>query len=205
MNVQILKTKISDGKQVAEISKKTSTLTFRLDDKIIEKLRAESKNRQISTNTLVNHALRRFLEWDMYQPVIGFVSITKPVCVEIFKKLTQKEIIEMATNVTKNEIHDMALFMKGKMDVGSFMPWYEMRMVNSSAKASQKSSKSLAGSSFLLPAMIAALMPPIEVPATISNFILCLCNVLYTPHSYAPSEPPPCNTRTVSKFKIFTC
>jgi len=121
---------------VEGISKKTSTLTFRLDDEIIEKLRVQSKNRQISTNTLVNQALRRFLEWDIYQPVIGFVSINKLVFVEIFKKLTQKEIIEMATNVAKNEIRDMALFMKGKMTVESFMSWYEMRMTNSSVQVS---------------------------------------------------------------------
>jgi len=122
--------------QVEGISKKTSTLTFRLDDEIIEKLRVQSKNRQISTNTLVNQALRRFLEWDIYQPVIGFVSINKLVFVEIFKKLTQKEIIEMAANVAKNEIRDMALFMKGKMTVESFMSWYEMRMTNSSVQVS---------------------------------------------------------------------
>jgi hypothetical protein len=121
---------------VEEISKKTSTLTFRLDDKIIEKLRGQSKNRQISTNTLVNQALRRFLEWDIYQPVMGFVSINKLVFVEIFKKLTQKEIIAMATNVAKNEIRDTALFMKGKMTVESFMSWYETRMVNSSVQVS---------------------------------------------------------------------
>ena len=118
------------------IPKKTSTFTFRLDDKIIEKLRTQSNNLQISTNTLVNQALKRFLEWDIYQPVIGFVSINKLVFVEIFKKLTQKEIIEMATNVAKNEVRDMALFMKGKMDVESFMSWYEMRMVNSSVQVS---------------------------------------------------------------------
>lgn len=118
------------------IVKKTSTLTFRLDDEIIEKLRTQSKNRQISTNTLVNQALRRFLEWDIYQPVIGFVSINKLVFVEIFKKLSQKEIIEMATNVAKNEIRDMALFMKGNMNVDSFMSWYEMRMTNSSVQVS---------------------------------------------------------------------
>jgi len=42
----------------------------------------------------------------------------------------------MATNVAKNEICDMALFMKGKMTVESFMSWYEMRMTNSSVQVS---------------------------------------------------------------------
>src|SRR6185437_5994149 len=40
-----------------------------------------------------------------------------------------------------------------------------------------------------------------EVPAIISNFMLCFARVLYTPHSYAPREPPPCSTRTDSTGK----
>ena len=64
--------------------------------------------------------------------------------------------------------------------------------------SSQKSSRFFAGALFFEPAIIAALTAPIEVPATLSNFISCLDNVLLTPHSYAPSDPPPYITKTVS-------
>lgn len=62
MNIQILKTKVSDGKQVAESSKKTSTMTFRLDEEIIEKLRAEFKNRHISSLYWINRIYLEELE-----------------------------------------------------------------------------------------------------------------------------------------------
>ncbi|MGH2611890.1 MAG: hypothetical protein ACRDFB_02440 [Rhabdochlamydiaceae bacterium] len=65
-------------------------MTFRLDEQIIKKLRLESNNRQISTNTLVNQALKRFLEWGKFEPVAGFVMVNKPVFSEVFDKLTQK-------------------------------------------------------------------------------------------------------------------
>lgn len=122
-------------------SKKTTTMTFRLDEEIIERLRTESKNREISTNTLVNQALKRFLEWDMYQTKIGLVSINRPVFVEVFGKFTQKEIIEIATRVGKNEVRDIALFMKGKIDLDSFISWFEMRMMNSSVQVSHSIEK----------------------------------------------------------------
>ncbi|MGI0026814.1 MAG: CopG family ribbon-helix-helix protein [Nitrosopumilaceae archaeon] len=128
---------------MVQSSKKTATMTFRLDEDLIERLRAESKNREISTNTLVNQALKRFLEWDMYQTKIGLVSINKPVFVEIFEKFTQKEIIKIASHVGKNEVRDIALFMKGKIDLDSFISWFEMRMMNSSVQVSHSIEKDI--------------------------------------------------------------
>lgn len=117
-------------------SKKTSTITFRLDDEILKKLRAESDKRQVSTNTLANQAFRRFLEWDIYEPVSGFVMINKPVFAEIFGKMKQDEIVSIASKIGKNEVRDIALFMKGRMDPVSFMSWFETRMINSSVQVS---------------------------------------------------------------------
>lgn len=70
--------------------------------------------------------------------------------------------------------------------------------------SSQKSSSLREGfSSWVVAVIIAALTAPIEVPATTSNFLTYLASALYTPHSYAPSEPPPCRTRTVSNSISF--
>lgn len=121
---------------MSQSSKKTSTITFRLDDDIIGKLRVESNHRQVSTNTLVNQALRRFLEWDMYQPIAGFVMINKRVFVEVFGKMKQQEIIRIASKIGKNEVKDIALFMKSNLDLTSFLSWFEMRMINSSVQVS---------------------------------------------------------------------
>ena len=79
--------------------KKTSTITFRLDDDNIRKLRAESSTRQVSTNVLVNQALRRFIEWDIFGPVSGFVLINKKVFAKVFGNMTQKEIIDIANGI----------------------------------------------------------------------------------------------------------
>lgn len=124
---------------MSQTAKKTSTITFRLDDDIVKKLRSESGNRQVSTNTLVNQALRRFLEWDMFEPVAGFVMINKKVFTQIFAKEKKEAIIDIATRIGKNEVKDIALFMKGRMDLPSFLSWLEMRMINSSVQVSHTS------------------------------------------------------------------
>lgn len=111
-------------------------MTFRLDDKILQRLRSESSNRRVSTNTLVNQALTQFLDWGMYESTVGFVLINKHVFVQVFGKLKYKEIVNLATRIGKDEVKNIALFMKGKIDLQSFLAWFELRMVNSAVQVS---------------------------------------------------------------------
>lgn len=123
-------------KRVSSNSKKTSTITFRLDENTVKRLRNESGHRQVSTNTLVNQALRQFLDWGMYESTVGFVMINKQVFIHVFGQLSQAEIVSIATRVGKDEVKNMALFMKGSIDIRSFLSWFELRMINSSVQVS---------------------------------------------------------------------
>jgi len=121
---------------MAETSKKrTATITFRFDIDLIDRLQREAKNHQVNTNTLSTQAIRRFLEWDIYQPRIGLVSLNKPVFVKIFNKIKEKEIT-LLDKIGKDEIRDAAIFTKGDVNVNSFMSWFEMQMLNSSVQVS---------------------------------------------------------------------
>ncbi len=119
--------------------KKTSTITFRFDEDLIKKLQNEAKEHQVNTNTLATQAMKRFLEWDIYQPRIGLVFLNKPVFVKIFGNLKEKEVIEIASTIGTEEVRDVALFMKGEINMYSFMSWFETQMVNSSVQVSHMS------------------------------------------------------------------
>ncbi len=123
-------------REIDETKKKTATITFRFDEDLINKLQQEAKEHQVSTNTLATQAMKRFLEWDIYQPRIGLVSLNKPVFTKIFGNLKEKEVTEIACTIGKDEIRDVALFMKGEIDAISFMSWFEIQMVNSSVQVS---------------------------------------------------------------------
>lgn len=112
--------------------KKTSTITFRIDENILKILRDESERQQISLNTFVNRLLKRFVDWDMFEPKVGMIPIAKPIVIELFNKMTPEEVSTMALNLGKNVVHDIALFMKNKMDLESFLSWFETRMNSSS-------------------------------------------------------------------------
>ncbi len=117
-------------------SKKSSTITFRLEENTINKLRNLSRTEEVSTNTLVNRALRRFIDWDSYVPRSGFVLLTRPVLKKILDNLDEKFIVEIASTIGKEEIQDLLLFMRGKVDFDSFLSWYETMMLNSSVQTS---------------------------------------------------------------------
>ena len=127
---------------VGEGCKVTVTLTFRLDENVVTILRAESGTRHISLNAMVNQILQNFVEWSMYEPKVGMMSLFRSVVAEIFKKLTEQQIIEVAATVGKEAYTDATLFMKRKIDLDSFLSWLETRMKNSSIEISHNSEES---------------------------------------------------------------
>ena len=119
-------------------TKRTTTMTFRLDSNILQKLYDKAGQDDISVNALVNHILKRYAEWDMFENEAGMVSVSKPVVKDLFQRLNKEEVIEIATNIAKNAVYDIALFMKGNMDPDSFISWFLSRMKNCSEITSTK-------------------------------------------------------------------
>jgi hypothetical protein len=113
-------------------SNKTITMTFRIDENVMRKLRIEAQHRDISLNTLVNQILKNFVDWYIFEPRVGMIPISRPVVIELFRKLKKEEIVDIATSVGKSATYDIALFMKSKLDIDSFLAWFEARMKNSS-------------------------------------------------------------------------
>jgi len=64
----------------------------------------------------------------MYVPIVGMVPIAKPIAMELFKKMSKEEIICMVLNSGKSVVHNIAVFMKNKMDLDWFMSCFEIRM-----------------------------------------------------------------------------
>jgi HicB-like protein involved in pilus formation len=114
----------------------STSLTFRIEEDNIKKLRTEAQKQGISLNSFVNQVLKSFLEWHIFEPKVGFVPILKPVVEELFTKMTKEQIIEIAANTGNDEVQNAVYFMRGKVDLDSFLSWFENRMKNSSIQVS---------------------------------------------------------------------
>ena len=112
-------------------SKKTKPMTFRIEDKILEKIRKEGEIDQISVSNLINKILKRYIEWDSYAPKVGMIPMTKPIIASLFNMMNNEEISGLVSNIGKNVVQDIAYFMKMKTDPDSFLTWFEIRMKRS--------------------------------------------------------------------------
>ena len=112
----------------AQDKRKTSTFTLRIDEGIAKSLQNDSQLQDISLNTLINKILKRYVEWDSYEPKVGMIPMAKPVITTLFNMMSEKEIFELVSNFGKNVVQDIAYFMKMKSDPDSFLTWFEIRM-----------------------------------------------------------------------------
>lgn len=108
--------------------KKSDTISFRVDNVVLEKLRKESEKQGLSLNVLVNQILKRYTEWDIYESKVGMIPVARPILDSLFKKLSKEEAVELAKKVGSEIVKDIATFMKGSMNLESFMSWFETRM-----------------------------------------------------------------------------
>jgi hypothetical protein len=108
------------------------TATFRLNPSIMNDIRFEADNRMISLNDMMNQILKRFVEWNQFEPISGMVHIPKTVVRELFKKKSNEEIIEMAEFVGKSAIFNTVLLMRDTIDLQTFLIWVEEEMSNHS-------------------------------------------------------------------------
>jgi hypothetical protein len=60
-------------------SKKSRSVTFRLDSKVIDELQTEANTKEVSLNVLVNQVLKRYAEWDRYENKIGMMPVPRMI------------------------------------------------------------------------------------------------------------------------------
>lgn len=112
--------------------KRSITMTLRIDKTIMSDLRNEARKRETSLNSLVNQIFKNFAEWHAFDAKIGMVPLPNVLITDIFKNLRKDEVIDLAYEVGRKEIHDIVLFMKSNVTMESFIEWIQVRMKNSS-------------------------------------------------------------------------
>lgn len=103
-------------------------MSFRLDSPVLDKLRAESESQGVSLNVLANKIFSRYVDWDMFEPKVGMIPVAKPIVSALFQKLSEQETIELAKQIGQSIVSDISTFMKGTMDIDSFVSWFVTRM-----------------------------------------------------------------------------
>jgi hypothetical protein len=136
----------------ASQSKKTRSVTFRLDSSVIDELQAEADNREISLNVLVNQVLKRYSEWDRFENKIGMMPVPKVILSSLIDKAIsvakssgikdvdryRDEIIKQAAQLAFGLMKDSVLFMKRQYNLWVVLSVLEEYMKVSGIKADHK-------------------------------------------------------------------
>ncbi|HEX7032298.1 MAG TPA: hypothetical protein VF172_04805 [Nitrososphaera sp.] len=133
-------------------SKKTRSVTFRLDSSIVEELQSEANSREISLNVLVNQVLKRYTEWDRFENKIGMMPVPKAILSSLIDRAIsvaknsgikdidryRDEIIKEAARLAFGLMKDSVLFMKRQYNLWVVLAVLEEYMKVSGIKADHK-------------------------------------------------------------------
>jgi hypothetical protein len=133
-------------------SKKTRSVTFRLDSTVIDELQSEADNREISLNVLVNQILKRYSEWDRFENKIGMMPVPKVILSSLIDRAIsvakssgikdidryRDDIIKQAAQLAFGLMKDSVLFMKRQYNLWVVLAVLEEYMKVSGIKADHK-------------------------------------------------------------------
>jgi hypothetical protein len=133
-------------------SKKTKSVTFRLDSLVLDEMQREADQKEISLNVLVNQTLKRYCLWDRYETKIGMMPVPKIVLTSLIDKATtiakdngiqdldhyRDEIIKQAAKIAFGLMKDSVLLMKKQYNLWVILSVLEEYMKVSDIKAEHK-------------------------------------------------------------------
>jgi len=107
-------------------SKKTRSVTFRIESSVVDELQREADAKEVSLNVLVNQVLRRFAEWGRYENKLGIMPVPKDLLSSLMNKAVviaeengikdidpyRDKIVKQAAEFAFDIMKDSVLFMK---------------------------------------------------------------------------------------------
>ncbi len=92
------------------IKKKTTTITFRIDEEIDNKLRKIAGDKNLSLNTLANQILGNYVQLERYMEKFGVLMMSQDAFLSILDILDEKQIIQLASDIGSKEPKEFILF-----------------------------------------------------------------------------------------------
>lgn len=117
--------------EIRTLSKRSRSITFRLDAEIIEELQREADLKEVSLNVLVNQILRRYAKWDRFENSLGMMPVPKIILTKLASKTMKlaadakildmdsyrDEIVRDCAEIAFSLMKDSVLMMKKKYNL----------------------------------------------------------------------------------------
>ena len=81
--------------------KTTESVTLRFHKHVLDRLRKDAQDKQISLNTLLNQIAIQHLDWHAHAAKAGFITVRKNNIMKMLEKISEREIIEIAERTAR--------------------------------------------------------------------------------------------------------
>lgn len=133
-------------------AKKTRTVTFRVDSRIVDGLQREADNSGVSLNILVNQLLKRYNDWGKYESKLNMIPVPKVILsscmdmlVEIVREIDTKrteeyrsKIVRHAAEIAFDAMKDAVFLMKNQYNLWDVLEVLRQYMKASGIKADHR-------------------------------------------------------------------
>ncbi len=108
------------------MAKKTTSITFRIDEDDDAALRRIADEQKVSLNSLVNKIFSQYLERDILAENFGMLKMSTDTFRRILSKISEKDIIDLATRVGSQEAKEFILFKWSKINIKTVSEFIQM-------------------------------------------------------------------------------
>ena len=99
----------------------SESITLRISKPVLDNIKKEADNKEISINTLANQIFAHHVHWNNYAARAGLVAFPKPLLVKLMEEYTNKQVSEMAQYISKNHIKNMILLLRKEHTIETFL------------------------------------------------------------------------------------
>jgi hypothetical protein len=99
--------------------KTTESVTLRFDKEILDNLRKEAKEKQISLNVMINQIATQHLDWHANAVKAGFITVRKGKIVKMLDKISEKDMIEIGEYIAKKESKGFVMMLRNEYNITS--------------------------------------------------------------------------------------
>lgn len=97
----------------------TESITFRLQSPVLQKLRQEAEQKDISINILVAQILKQHGDWHSNASKAGFIAARRTLLIKLMDKISEKDIASISEELARKETKDFVLLLRNEYSLES--------------------------------------------------------------------------------------
>ena len=97
----------------------TESITFRLDADILNKLRMEAAQKDVSLNTLISQVIKLHSDWHSNAPKAGFIAVRRAFLTNLMDKLSPDEVSFISKDLARKETKDFVMLLRNEYNIAS--------------------------------------------------------------------------------------